>query len=146
MATDTDARLRDGLLLAGAVAGAIAGVALAVLAPQSVSSWTPEWAGRMWTAGAFGGVGACLLLAGSSVIRLRTGQDSRVALAAILLAWVTLLGLGLGAIHGVVMDLQPAESVGMSLFVALPAAAALMLAWVGKGTARARPRQQPTGP
>jgi hypothetical protein len=79
-----------------------------------------------------GGVLACLLVAGSSVVRLSGRQDS-MSKAAVLLGWATILLLVLGGIYGVVTGVPAGDAVGMSFIVAIPAAAAVVLTLVGRG-------------
>lgn len=118
---------------------AIAGGAVAFLAPSAATSGTPDWAGVLWRLGAVGGVVACLLVAGSSAMRLSGRRDS-LSTAAVVLGWVTILGLFLGAIYGVATDVSAGDAGGVSFIVAIPAAAAVVLSLIGRGLVDRSPR------
>ncbi|WP_353953283.1 hypothetical protein V6K52_07635 [Knoellia sp. S7-12] len=124
---------REALRLMGALAMAIVGGAVAFMAPSAVTPGTPESAGVVWRMGAVGGVVACLLVAGSCVVRLQGRQATALAQAATLLGWVAIVVLLLGGIYGVVTDVPAGDAMGMSFIVAIPAAAAVVLSWVGRG-------------
>lgn len=132
MATDALTKRREALRLAAALVMALVGGAVAFLAPSAVTPGTPESAGTVWLVGAVGGVLACLLVAGSSLMRLSGRQDS-LSTAAVFLGWATILALVLGGLYGVVTDVPAADAVGMSFIVAIPAAAAVVLTLVGRG-------------
>lgn len=133
VATDTPTKGREAARLVGALVMAAAGGALALMAPSALTPGTPESAGLVWRAGAVGGVVACLLVAASSVVRLGGRPGRAFATAAVLLGWATIVGLVLGGIHGVVTDVPAADAVGVSFMVAIPAAAAVVLALTGRG-------------
>ncbi|MFC7488017.1 hypothetical protein ACOCJ7_18365 [Knoellia sp. CPCC 206453] len=132
MATDALTKRREALRLTAALVMALVGGAVAFMAPSAVTPGTPESAGIVWLVGAVGGVVACLLVAGSSIVRLSGRQDS-VSTAAVFLGWATILGLVLGGIYGVVTGVPAGDAVGMSFIVAIPAAAAVVLTLVGRG-------------
>ncbi|MFC7489258.1 MULTISPECIES: hypothetical protein [unclassified Knoellia] len=60
---------REVLRLGGALVTALVGGAVAVLARSAVTPGIPEPAGVLWRVGAVAGVAACLLVAGSSIMR-----------------------------------------------------------------------------
>ena len=139
VATDSLTKRREALRLAAALVMALVGGAVAFLAPSAVTPGTPESAGTVWLVGAAGGVLACLLVAGSSAVRL-SGREDSVSTAAVFVGWATIVGLVLGGIYGVVSGVPAGDAVGMSFIVAIPAAAAVVLSLVGRGLVR---RSQP---
>jgi hypothetical protein len=129
--TDTDRR-REVLRIAAALVLAVVGGAVALMAPEAVTPGTDGSAALVWRVGALGGVVALALVVGAAVARLGGRDGAGWRRAAVVVGWLTVLWLVLGGLYGVLQGVPAGDAVGIGFIVAVPAAAAVVLALVGR--------------
>jgi len=132
-------RRREVLRIAAAAVLAVVGGAVALMAPEAVTPGTDESAAVVWRVGATGGLLALALVVAGSVARLTEHDAGSWWRAAVGLGWLTVLWLVLGGLYGVVQGVPAGDAVGVGFIVAIPAAAAVVLALVGRAEHPARP-------
>jgi hypothetical protein len=128
---DADRR-REVLRIAAALVLAVVGGAVALLAPEAVTPGTDDSVAGVWRVGALGGVVALGLVVAASVARLGGRDGSGWTRAAVLVGWLTVAELVLGGLYGVLQGVPAGDAVGVGFIVAVPAAAAVVLALVGR--------------
>ena len=131
--SDTDRR-REVLRIAAALVLALGGGSVALMAPEAVTPGTDESAGVVWQVGALGGVLALALVVGGSLARLAGRDGDGWLRAAVVVGWLTVLWLVLGGLYGVLQGVPAGDAVGVGFIVAVPAAAAVVLALVGRAS------------
>ena len=129
--SDTERR-REVLRIAAALVLALGGGSVALMAPEAVTPGTDESAGVVWQVGALGGVLALALVVGGSLARLAGRDGDGWLSAAVVAGWLTVLWLVLGGLYGVLQGVPAGDAVGVGFIVAVPAAAAVVLALVGR--------------
>lgn len=130
------ARRREVLRIAAALVLAVVGGAIALMAPEAVTPGTDGSAAVVWRVGALGGLVALGLVVVGSVARLGGRPGDAWLRAAVVAGWLTVLWLVLGGIYGVVQGVPAGDAVGVGFIVAVPAAAAVVLALVGRADRR----------
>ena len=125
-------RRREVLRIAAALVMALVGGAVALMAPEAVTPGTDGSAALVWRVGALGGVLALALVVGGAVARLGGRDGDGWLRAAVAMGWLTVLWLVLGGLFGVVQGVPAGDAVGVGFIVAVPAAAAVVLALVGR--------------
>jgi len=125
-------RRTEVLRIAAAIVLALVGGAVALLAPEAVTPGTDGSAALVWRVGALGGVLALALVVGGSLARLGGGDGDGWHRGAVVVGWLTVLWLVLGGLYGVVQGVPAGDAVGVAFIVAVPAAAAVVLALIGR--------------
>ena len=119
--------------IAAAVVLALVGGAVALMAPEAVTPGSDGSAAVVWQVGAVGGVVALALVVGGSVARLGGRPAAGWMRAAVVTGWLVVLWLVLGGLYAVLQDVPAGDAVGVGFIVAIPAAAAVVLAQMGRG-------------
>ena len=125
-------RRTELLRIAAAVVLAVVGGAVALMAPEAVTPGSDGSAAVVWQVGAVGGVVALALVVGGSVARLGGRPASGWTRAAVVTGWLVVLWLVLGGLYAVLQDVPAGDAVGLGFIVAIPAAAAVVLAQMGR--------------
>lgn len=123
----------EALRLAGALVMAALGTALGVMAPAAVTPGSSEAVGLVWRAGAFVGVVACLLVVASALSHLSGRNGRPLTMPGVVVGWASIIGLVLGGFYAVLTNVPAGDAVGVSFMTAVPGAAAVVLAFMGRG-------------
>jgi hypothetical protein len=124
-------RRREVLRIAAALVLALVGGAVALMAPSALTPGSDGSAAVVWRVGAVGGVVALALVVGGAVARLGRRDGDGWLRAAVVVGWLTVLWLVLGGLYSVLQGVPAGDAVGVGFIVAVPAAAAVVLALVG---------------